>query len=321
MTFPIEIMQVISNNSCATTQLCILISSNTLYNNIKISKIYDALTYDHLGHTYKPCPNIWYDFKKLINRCPYVTELNIIDINNIYDEDIRCLKNLRILYTNQNISDLGIKDMRLDVLHAKRSPLITNKGIKYMNLKELYLSSNTFITGNTIKYMNFHTLYLFNMLDSKYVKHMNLLSLDVWYNRAVNNDDIKYIRLNNLYAFRTNIDKQTMKHMDLIKLNIGENINVNDNDIAHLRLSHLITNSKISSNGIKDMNLEYLDATDNYNINDNYPAIKHVNIRILIVAVTDISDLDIKYMNIEYCEAIKTNISNKYYNIFEFYDT
>src|SRR5437899_3073449 len=148
MELLIELFQIILELSDFLSQIRLTQLDKCLYNNLIIYNFY----------------NIDDNYLKLLSdnilkNHKYIKKLNIFQNRNVTNEGIKDMK----LYTldasgNPNITDKGIKHMKLHTLCANNNPNITDEGIKHMNLYTLDASGNPNITDEGIKHMNLHTL-------------------------------------------------------------------------------------------------------------------------------------------------------------------
>ncbi len=75
-----------------------------------------------------------------------------------------------------NVTDSGIKHLKLHTLNASDNPKITDNGIKHMRLHTLDASHNEKIIDNGIKYMQLHILFAVtnSNITNNGIKHMQL---------------------------------------------------------------------------------------------------------------------------------------------------
>ena len=121
------------------TKFRFLSTSKEINKNMYINTFYDELCYKFypfIGFWMHEYPKIKHKLtSEILHKHKNITKLNINGNCRIHDEDIKHLNLLSTLYTNSEISDEGIKDMKLHTCYAFGNKYINNK---YNNIILLY---------------------------------------------------------------------------------------------------------------------------------------------------------------------------------------
>lgn len=197
------------------------------------------------------------DEQIILKRLYYNDKLEIINLyyislftlNRLSDAMLKRCRKVRKLKTNRDISDDGIKHLKLYFLHAHNG--ITNRGIRKMKrLCKLYLHINCKINDEGLKHLNLYSLHTNDNISDDSIKHMNLHFLHI----CKNNNQIT--------------DKG-IKHMTNLRiLEVGNNI-ITDEGIKHLKSQYLsinTNNKNITNEGIKHMDLKTIFSLGYYTI-------------------------------------------------------
>lgn len=164
MMFLTEIIQIITNKCDIKTKLNIQTTCKYLYDNIKIYTFYETLKCDSFKIC--KCPNISVTSDTL-KRHKYITELDIMDNDDIIDDDIKHLTSLKVLYVNKNITNKGLKEINLNIINIFDNNNVDVDGFKHMDLKTIYAN----VYANRIQSLKaniIYKMYCFNLYPACY---------------------------------------------------------------------------------------------------------------------------------------------------------
>lgn len=192
--------------------------------------------------------------------------LSILDNPFFEDEHIKHLK-LRKLYADfTSISNDGIEDMDLLVLH-NNGGIIDDESVKKMiNLVELSVDENTFVTDNGIMHLHkLRKLYCNNNeeITDIGIRDKKLTHLDCGLNRSITDEGIADMKLLKLWIENfSGITDLGLSKQDLYALYMNRNDEISDKGIKTMKnlaiLFRCFGDSRVTDAGLINLNLSLL---------------------------------------------------------------